>query len=364
LNPVQPVQLSLWDDNAPLLAPAVGSTSAPGLETGLRFRPAGSWKLPPAWRGDTAPAHDAVHAARPSPADSPDFSVVSPLTAQTSPLVAPLVAPHQLHTPALQECHPLVGLPWFRHPAGQHEIRLSKAVVSYEIKRARRRSIGMVVGVEGLSVRAPKWVSPQDIESALRAKERWICTKLVEQRERAHKQMSARIDWRQGAVVPYLGEQLIIVLDARVQGAELAPRQALAEPTLPGVATRTLHLGLPEQADAEQIRDAVQSWLQREALAFFVNRVEHFAPQLRVMVKQVKLSTAKTRWGSASVDGTIRLHWRLVHFSPSVIDYVVAHELAHLREMNHSPRFWEVVRSVMPGFDTARDHLRHAVIPD
>ena len=278
--------------------------------------------------------------------------------------MAPFPAAHQLNSPAPQECHPLIGLPWFRHPAAQHEIRLSKAVVSYEIKRARRRSIGMVLGVEGLSVRAPKWVSPQDIESALRAKERWICTKLVEQRERAHKQMAARIEWREGAVVPWMGEQLVIVLDARVQGAELGKAPAAGEPALPGVATRVLHVGLPEQAEPEQIRDAVQSWLQREALAHFVARVEHFAPQLDVQVRQVKLSTAKTRWGSASVDGTIRLHWRLVHFSASVIDYVVAHELAHLREMNHSPRFWEVVRSVMPEFDAARDHLRHAVIPD
>ncbi|MEY4765080.1 MAG: hypothetical protein RI907_1753 [Pseudomonadota bacterium] len=278
--------------------------------------------------------------------------------------MAPLQGSHQFNTPAPQECHPLIGLPWFRHPAAEHEIRLSKAVVSYEIKRARRASIGMVVGVEGLSVRAPKWVSAQDIESALRAKERWICTKLVEQRERAHKQMSARIDWREGALVPWMGEQLIIVLDPRVQSAELGARPNATEPALPGVPSRVLHVGLPQHAEPEQIRDAVQSWLQREALAFFVSRVGHFAPQLDVQVKQVKLSTAKTRWGSASVDGTIRLHWRLVHFSPSVIDYVVAHELAHLREMNHSPRFWDVVRSVMPEFDAARDHLRHAVIPD
>jgi predicted metal-dependent hydrolase len=363
LKSAQPVQLSLWDDNAPLSTPVVGIALPQALDKGLRFRPAGPWHVAPphpsshpSWLGKQAPGT----ASGEQPLAAFDLSAVTPLTAQTSPLVAP----HQLHSPAPQECHPVLGLPWFRHPMAEREIRLSKAVVSYEIKRARRRSIGMVVGVEGLSVRAPKWVSPQDIESALRAKERWICTKLVEQRERAHKQMSARIEWREGAVVPYMGEQLIIVLDARVQGAELAPRAPSAEPALPGVPTRTLHLGLPEHAEPEQIRDAVQSWLQREAHAFFVSRVAHFAPQLGVAVKLVKLSTAKTRWGSASVDGTIRLHWRLVHFSASVIDYVVAHELAHLREMNPSPRFWDVVRSVMPEFDSARDHLRHAVIPD
>jgi hypothetical protein len=257
------------------------------------------------------------------------------------------------------------GLPWFRHPQAEREIRLGKAVVSYEIKRARRSSIGMIVGVEGLSVRAPRWVSSNDIETALRAKESWICNKLVEQRERAHKQLSARIDWREGATVPFMGESVVLVLDPRVSGAVLQRvDQVPADPALPGVAQRTLHLGLPQSASAEQIRDAVQAWLQREALDIFMARVPIYAEQLDVNVTKVRLSSAKTRWGSASADGSIRLHWRLVHFSLNIIDYVVAHELAHLREMNHSPRFWDVVRSVMPEFDGPRDQLRHVVIPD
>jgi len=75
------------------------------------------------------------------------------------------------------------------------------------------------------------------------------------------------------------------------------------------------------------------------------------------------LSSAGTRWGSAGADGTIRLNWRLVHFAPAVIDYVVAHELAHLREMNHSAAFWDVVRSVVPGYEQARASLRDCVLP-
>jgi predicted metal-dependent hydrolase len=77
----------------------------------------------------------------------------------------------------------------------------------------------------------------------------------------------------------------------------------------------------------------------------------------------LSLSSAATRWGSASADGRIRLNWRLVHFAMPVIDYVVAHELAHLREMNHSPAFWEVVRTALPGFEQARGALRHEVLP-
>jgi predicted metal-dependent hydrolase len=73
---------------------------------------------------------------------------------------------------------------------------------------------------------------------------------------------------------------------------------------------------------------------------------------------RLKLSSAQTRWGSASADGTIRLNWRLVHFGLSVVDYVVVHELAHLREMNHSPAFWDVVRSVLPDVEERRAQLR------
>ena len=248
----------------------------------------------------------------------------------------------------------------FRHPQAQHEIRLGHALVAYEFKRARRRSIGMVVTVDGLSVRAPKWASWTDVETALRSKERWICAKLVDQHERAQRNLASKIDWKEGAVVPFLGEDVVLVLDSRVSGAELKQ----GEPTLPGIVHQALHLGLPEHASAEQVRDAVQSWLQREARAVFADRVRHFSQQLGVSVQKISLSSAKTRWGSASADGSIRLHWRLVHFSVSIIDYVVAHELAHLREMNHSQRFWDVVKSVMPEYADMREQLKHVTIPD
>ena len=98
-----------------------------------------------------------------------------------------------------------------------------------------------------------------------------------------------------------------------------------------------------DPASAEQIRDAAQAWLMRRARAHFEARLRHFAPSLGVQWRRLALSSASTRWGSAAADGSIRLHWRLIHFSPEVIDYVVVHELAHLVEANHSGRFWAVV---------------------
>jgi predicted metal-dependent hydrolase len=84
----------------------------------------------------------------------------------------------------------------------------------------------------------------------------------------------------------------------------------------------------------------------------------HYAPQVGVHFRDFALSSATTRWGSCSSTGTIRLNWRLIHFSLDVIDYVVVHELAHLREMNHSPRFWAVVEAVMPDYRHARATLK------
>jgi predicted metal-dependent hydrolase len=133
--------------------------------------------------------------------------------------------------------------------------------------------------------------------------------------------------------------------------------------TLPGVARLTLHVGLPHTADAGQIRDAVQSWLQRQARRVFEERCRHFAAQLGVRVTRLSLSSAQTRWGSASADGSIRLNWRLIHFALPTIDYVVAHELAHLRHMDHSPRFWDVVRSVVPDYEQLRGGLKDETLP-
>jgi predicted metal-dependent hydrolase len=245
----------------------------------------------------------------------------------------------------------------FRHPRAQRQIVIDGHAVAYALRRSRRRSIGFVVGAEGLAVSAPRWVTLADIESALHDKAGWILRKLHEQRERARRLAAARIVWQDGTTLPFLGAPVRLVLDPATSGAVL---HAAADA---GPARARLHLGLPLAAEPAQIRDAVQSWLQRQARRVFEERVALFAPRLAVRVKRLSLSSAATRWGSASADGSIRLNWRLVHFAMPVIDYVVTHELAHLREMNHGPAFWDVVRQALPDFETARGTLRHEVLP-
>ena len=101
----------------------------------------------------------------------------------------------------------------------------------------------------------------------------------------------------------------------------------------------------------------------RQARRIFTQRLDHFAPTLSVQWHKMSLSSAGTRWGSASADGSIRLNWRLVHFKQAVIDYVVVHELSHLRVMDHSPRFWDTVRSVVPDYAALRGQLKDESVP-
>ena len=239
------------------------------------------------------------------------------------------------------------------------EIRLGGQRVSYELRRARRRSIGFVVAPDGLTVSAPRWVALVEIESALHEKSGWILRKLHEQRERAQRLEAARLQWCDGASIPYLGEAMRLVLDARIRRTVLR----VAEHAAPGVPRLALHLGLAGDAQPQQIRDAAGRWLERQARRVFAERIDLYAPRLGVRVRRFALSSAATRWGSASSNGSIRLNRRLVHLRMPVIDYVVVHELAHLIEMNHGPAFWDVVRSVLPDFEAARRELRSEVLP-
>jgi hypothetical protein len=262
---------------------------------------------------------------------------------------------------------PIAGTPeLLQHPRATREIALGGVTVAYAVRRARRRSIGFVVGSEGLCVSAPTWVGWRDIEAALREKSSWILAKLHEQHDRARRLQAARVEWRDGVTIPFLGQPVQVKLTPQ---AGLTTTSAVLEvPAADGsaaaaVSTPVLHIGLPAQATPSQIREVVQSWLQRQARRIFIERSEHFAQLLGVQVRRVALSSAQTRWGSASADGSIRLNWRLIHFGQATIDYVVAHELAHLREMNHSPRFWDVVRSVVPDYELSRRSLRSDTLP-
>ena len=251
----------------------------------------------------------------------------------------------------------------FLHPQANREVCIQDAVVGFSFSRAKRRTIGFSIGPEGLVVRAPRWTPLVEVEAALQEKGPWILAKLQEAYARQQRQADAHIVWQDGALIPYLGSALQLVLGPAGKSRDCGAALCESVPVGDAVALPRLMLGLAPGASAQQIRDAAQAWLMRQAQQNFVQRLDHYAPLLGVKWKKMRLSNAATRWGSASADGSVRLNWHLIHFSQPVIDYVVAHELSHLRCMNHSPQFWATVASVIPDFAHWRRQLKQDGIP-
>lgn len=274
----------------------------------------------------------------------------------------PIAPPRDTRAPrALPMAEAFQPASW-QHPRANRSVTLSGVAMGYEFKRGKRRTIGLSVSPEGLSVSAPRWTPVAEVEALLHNKAAWVWDKLKQSRERASELAQARTVWGDGAELDFLGQRVRLLLDPTHGFAQVG---AVLEPA-PGDAPdglATLRLGLAQNAVEAQIRDAAQAWLMRQAKRVFAERLDHFAPQLGVRYQKLRLSSAGTRWGSASADGTIRLNWRLIHLKLAMVDYVVVHELSHLRHMDHSPQFWDVVASVLPDHKQRRQALRQSAVP-
>lgn len=230
---------------------------------------------------------------------------------------------------------------------GKRRLHFGEHTLDYTLLRSKRRSIGFLISDDGLRVTAPKWVTLGDIEVAIREKKRWIFTKLSEYRDRSTRRMQPQMQWRDGETLPYMGRSITLRIHA-TQKAGIHFDDASDQ----------LIVCLPADAGEQQLKDRVLGWLQLEAKRVFGERLPIYAKKLGVTYQSFALSSATTQWGSCTSEGKIRLNWRLMHFALPLIDYVIAHELSHLREMNHSPRFWATVQSIFPEFETARKTLR------
>jgi predicted metal-dependent hydrolase len=221
-------------------------------------------------------------------------------------------------------------------------ITLAGQPVDYRLVRARRRTIGMEVDLSGLTVRAPRWVTMSEIEEALHERAQWIVRALAEWEARRRDVMPRQ--WKSGAPILYRGRELSLeVFPART--TRIAPD--LFNLTV-------LH---PRAQDESEVAQIVGAWLRDEAWSLVVPRASVYAQRLDRAAPVLRLSNARSEWGSCNARGEIRLNWRLVQLPPSLAEYVVAHEVAHLIELNHSPRFWALVERLMPGHVALRREL-------
>lgn len=231
----------------------------------------------------------------------------------------------------------------------QRNIDLSGKSISYTLKRSgKRRSIGLRIDERGLTVSMPLRASEKWLHSVLQDKADWVVEKMAGWQHR----QAPVVQWRDGEHIPFCGDTLVL---------RVAPDLFGAPPALRG---EVLHLRLVTEASSQHIAHMVEQWYRQQAVDLFKGRVAHFASLLQVAPSALKLSAARSQWGSCTVRGVVRLNWRLIKLPHALIDYVVAHELAHLVEMNHSAAFWRVVERGCPDYRLRRGQLRDFRIGD
>ncbi len=227
----------------------------------------------------------------------------------------------------------------------QHLLRIAPdSHIPYVLKiSAKRRTVGMRIDQHGLTVSAPLGVSRTMVENVVHQRVDWVIAKLQEFRI----QQTPDLLWQDGEKLLLLGNEITLCLTRTQRSGKVEH------------AAGRLLLALPDIENTELIAHKVRQWYRHEALRDFPRRVELLAAKLGTPIPQVGLSNARTRWGSCSSNRRIRLNWRLIQAPPHIIHYVVAHEMAHLKEMNHGPKFWEAVENLCTDYRTARQALKN-----
>ncbi|MGP1717288.1 MAG: M48 family metallopeptidase [Methylophilus sp.] len=214
--------------------------------------------------------------------------------------------------------------------------------IPYQLDLRVRRTIGLKITAQGLVVHAPKRIAASQLQQVLLEKARWIQQKLA---LRESNQVSP-MQWVDGEPLLFMGQDIVLSLQHHatnkaviLQGNQLLVRS-------------------PQIDQPAFVARKVLQWFAQQALPDFKRRVELIAAQMGEKVSGVALSNARSRWGSCNSRKQIRLNWRLIQAPPHIIQYVICHEMAHLREMNHSARFYAVQASLFPNHEQAENELK------
>jgi predicted metal-dependent hydrolase len=214
--------------------------------------------------------------------------------------------------------------------------------IQYQLERRNRRTIGLKITEDGLVVHAPKRIFDFQLQKVLKQKANWVAKKL----EARRKNYLPPVNWANNEVLQFLGHDITLLITANPKNRQ------------PVFDQNKLSISLQKSNDIEAVKRKAIQWYKKQAMQDFGRRLEIFSTKLGVPTPPLRLSNAKSRWGSCTSKGDLRLNWRLLQAPPHIINYVICHELAHLKEMNHSAKFWAVVGSIFPDYKKAEKELK------
>lgn len=211
----------------------------------------------------------------------------------------------------------------------------------FKLIRSKRKTMALIINDEAkLIVRAPLKSKINDIQQFVERNQNWIINKKQEVEIKLSLKPVYRFE--EGEMFPYLGNNYPLRLKENAEYAFYFKNNEF----------------ILNRAFSHKAKQALIMWYKKVAIKLFNERASFIAANYNFQYKKIKLSNADRRWGSCSSKGTINLSWKLILAPLEIIDYVIAHELSHLIEMNHSKRFWQIVNNIIPYHREARRWLR------
>jgi len=211
--------------------------------------------------------------------------------------------------------------------------------MKYTILRSKRKTIALYVRNGTVEVRAPLWARQSEIDKFVVGHEKWIRDKL--EKSKTQQLQYDNFALKYGDTTLYRGKEYpIIAKEGSRVGFDIN------------------HFYIPPSLNPDEIKKACIQIYQILAKNYIPRRVLTLSNAMGLTPSAIKINSAKTRWGSCSSKKSINFSWRLIMANDEAIDYVIIHELAHLIEMNHSPRFWGIVEAVLPDYRKHKAHLK------
>jgi predicted metal-dependent hydrolase len=218
--------------------------------------------------------------------------------------------------------------------------------ISYEVVRTRRRTADIVIERDGrVLVRAPKTIPPERIEDIVEAKRYWIYKTLAEWRDLNATRVLR--EYRNGEGFLYLGRsyRLSLISDQDelvvLKGGRFCLRRELVD-----------------QGEVAAAKAAFRDYFIARGLERITDRVRYYAPKVGVTPRHIDVRELGHRWASCSPRGNLAFHWKCMMAPPTIIDYIVVHELCHFHCLDHTDAFWNEVDKVLPDYRERKDWLR------
>jgi predicted metal-dependent hydrolase len=230
------------------------------------------------------------------------------------------------------------------------EVRFGTKTIEYSIKRSPRRSTVSIAidPTEGVLVTAPSPAPVKRLDDIVHAKASWIVQRLKRQSDLPP--APSPKEFVSGETFLYLGRQHRLRVDLDQEPRALRLENGWLRVPIPR------HLG--EQHRGPFVRAALIDWYKAHARRRLTERTTRWADKIGISPPKVILAESRKRWGSAAASRSLRFNWRIIQAPVSLVDYVVAHELIHLRHPNHTDRFWAFLGRAMPDYEVRKDRLR------